>query len=106
MPEAGERAVDLPDASSAVRGRQTLMFSATWPKEVRELAGEFQHSPVRIHVGDNDKLVANSDVTQHVRVTESRAEKLAALEDLVREQEEFARGRAGRQTRRADGVAA
>ena len=28
MPEAGER-------------RQTLMFSATWPKEVRELALEF-----------------------------------------------------------------
>ena len=54
MPEAGAR-------------RQTLMFSATWPKEVRALADEFQHAPVRIHVGHNDKLVANSNITQHVR---------------------------------------
>jgi ATP-dependent RNA helicase DDX5/DBP2 len=49
--------------------RQTLMFSATWPMEIRNLAASFQRDFVRVHVG-SEELVANSDVHQHVYVVE------------------------------------
>jgi hypothetical protein len=29
-------------------GRQTLMFSATWPPAIRAIAGEFLRSPVKV----------------------------------------------------------
>merc|ERR1719401_2248165 len=32
--------------------RQTFMFTATWPKEVRSLAADFMWEPVEIRVGD------------------------------------------------------
>eukprot|EP00388_Colpodella_angusta_P043911 GDKK01061066.1.p1 GENE.GDKK01061066.1~~GDKK01061066.1.p1 ORF type:complete len:388 (-),score=91.16 GDKK01061066.1:391-1554(-) len=44
--------------------RQTLMFSATWPKEIQALAATFQREFIRIHVGSTE-LLANPDVTQH-----------------------------------------
>ena len=78
MPEAGER-------------RQTLMFSATWPKEVRELANDFQDNAVRIHVGSSDKLVAAQNITQHVTVVDDPRSKLRAVEGLVRDMELKAR---------------
>merc|ERR1719253_428714 len=78
MPEAGER-------------RQTLMFSATWPKEVRELANEFQDNAVRIHVGSSDKLVAAQSITQHVNVVDDPRSKMRLGEGLVRDMELKAR---------------
>ncbi|AOA62297.1 RNA-dependent ATPase [Komagataella phaffii CBS 7435] len=48
--------------------RQTLMFTATWPKEVRELASHFMKSPVKVTVGDRDELSANKKITQIVEV--------------------------------------
>jgi len=33
------------------KSRQTMMFSATFPKEIADLAGDFQRDPVRIEVG-------------------------------------------------------
>ena len=48
--------------------RQTLMFTATWPKEVRELANNFMNSPVKVTVGDRDELSANKRITQVVEV--------------------------------------
>jgi superfamily II DNA/RNA helicase len=47
--------------------RQTLMFSATWPKEVRNLASDFQTDPVFLNVGSMD-LAANHNIEQHVEV--------------------------------------
>ena len=43
------------------RGRQTVMFSATWPEEIRKLAGTFLRSEdlVRVTVGSED-LSANT----------------------------------------------
>jgi ATP-dependent RNA helicase DBP3 len=41
--------------------RQTLMFSATWPKSVELLASEFLSSPIRVVVGSED-LSANNRV--------------------------------------------
>ncbi|KAA1475399.1 DEAD-domain-containing protein [Dentipellis sp. KUC8613] len=55
-------------------GRQTLMFSATWPEAVRRLAGTFQKDPVRVTVG-SDELTANSRVEQEVEVFENDREK-------------------------------
>merc|ERR1711871_1160887 len=34
--------------------RQTLMFSATWPKEVQALARDFLQTPLQINIGDSD----------------------------------------------------
>mmetsp|Transcript_92258 Transcript_92258/g.246681 ORF Transcript_92258/g.246681 Transcript_92258/m.246681 type:complete len:566 (+) Transcript_92258:21-1718(+) len=48
--------------------RQTLMWSATWPKRVQTLAREFcKEDPVQIKVGST-KLRANPDVLQRVVV--------------------------------------
>ena len=42
------------------RRRQTLMFSATWPEEVRRLAHDFLTRPIHIQMGDpRDGLSAN-----------------------------------------------
>eukprot|EP00796_Vickermania_ingenoplastis_P005141 gene5141-3692_t len=51
--------------------RQTLMFSATWPREIQNLAATFQKNWVRINVGSAE-LLANKDVSQtFVLTTES-----------------------------------
>lgn len=63
--------------------RQTLMFSATWPKEVRELARDFQKDAVRLNVG-SDELAANPNITQHVEVIE-KFKKSTRLTSLIRE---------------------
>lgn len=47
--------------------RQTLMWSATWPREVQTLAREFLKDPVQINIGSMS-LSANHSVTQIVDV--------------------------------------
>jgi len=47
--------------------RQTLMWSATWPKEVQNLARDFLVNPYQVHVGSLD-LRANTAITQIVEV--------------------------------------
>lgn len=49
--------------------RQTLFFTATWPKEVQRLARDFVQNPVHITVGDAGKLNANKSITQHIQVS-------------------------------------
>ncbi|KAI4328007.1 hypothetical protein L6164_020405 [Bauhinia variegata] len=61
--------------------RQMVMFSATWPLPVHQLAQEFMDpNPVKVVVGSED-LAANHDVMQIVEVLEdhSRDKRLAAL---------------------------
>jgi ATP-dependent RNA helicase DBP3 len=67
------------------RGRQTCMFSATWPAAIQKIAMEFMNNPVRIYVGFeaiigsngendvDDSLSANKRVAQNVEVLEDRA---------------------------------
>lgn len=43
--------------------RQTVMFSATWPMNVRALAREYMTDPVRINIGSL-QLSANKRVKQ------------------------------------------
>ncbi|KAH0646984.1 hypothetical protein KY285_034682 [Solanum tuberosum] len=61
--------------------RQMVMFSATWPLEVHQLAQEFMDpNPIKVVVGSED-LAANHDVMQIVEVLEDRArdERLQCL---------------------------
>ncbi|KAL7424848.1 RNA-dependent ATPase [Cryptotrichosporon argae] len=55
-------------------GRQTVMFSATWPESVRRLASSFLHDPIRVTVG-SDELSANKRIEQVVEVLDSSRDK-------------------------------
>jgi len=47
--------------------RQTLMWSATWPKEVRAMASDFLNDFIQVNIGSMD-LSANHRITQIVEV--------------------------------------
>ena len=47
--------------------RQTLMFSATWPKEVQRLANDYLNDYMQVTIGSLD-LAANTNITQVVEV--------------------------------------
>eukprot|EP00808_Paulinella_micropora_P011853 g45753.t1 len=61
--------------------RQTLLFSATWPKSIQALASEFVKDPVHITIGERDTLTANKRITQTVEVIDEfkRNAKLLTL---------------------------
>ena len=54
------------------KGRQTALFSATWPDSVRELAHSFLTRPIKVTIGSED-LAAGTRITQIVEVVEDRA---------------------------------
>lgn len=78
---------------SKENGRQTAMFSATWPAAIQEIALNYMVDPVRVYVGFeaivgsngencvDDSLSANKRVSQTVEVIEDRAreQRLRAL---------------------------
>ncbi|EGP86632.1 RNA-dependent ATPase [Zymoseptoria tritici IPO323] len=76
------RKIILSTAPSA--DRQTLMFTATWPPSVRELASEFLRDPVRITIGDNasGELRANMRIVQEVEVMDEFDKQNRMLEVL------------------------
>lgn len=47
--------------------RQTLMWSATWPKDVRQLASDYLNDFIQVNIGSMD-LSANHRITQIVEV--------------------------------------
>ncbi|KAJ9645970.1 ATP-dependent RNA helicase dbp2 [Coniosporium tulheliwenetii] len=47
--------------------RQTCMWSATWPKEVRQLASDYQNDFIQVNIGSME-LSANHRITQIVEV--------------------------------------
>lgn len=47
--------------------RQTLMWSATWPKEVQKLARDYLHNPIQVNIGSLE-LSASHTITQVVEV--------------------------------------
>jgi len=49
--------------------RQTLLWSATWPREVQNLARDFLCDPIQVNIGSL-KLQANPNVTQEVVVVD------------------------------------
>ena len=76
-------------------GRQTAMFSATWPASIQEIAMNYMVDPVRVYVGFeaivgsngencvDDSLSANKRVQQNVEVIEDRARE-QRLRELLR----------------------
>jgi len=63
--------------------RQTMMFSATWPKEIRKLASDFLVDPVHMVIGSNE-LTTNSQIKQIIEKCEEYeklSKCLAALQD-------------------------
>jgi ATP-dependent RNA helicase DDX5/DBP2 len=69
--------------SRCPEARQTLLFTATWPREVQRLAAEFAPRPVQMSLGDTGVLSANADIEQVVEVVAGGAEgKVAALRDF------------------------
>ncbi|XP_018328219.1 ATP-dependent RNA helicase p62 [Agrilus planipennis] len=63
--------------------RQTLMWSATWPKEVKKLASDFLSNYIHINVGSM-QLSANHNIVQIVDVCQEQ-EKEQKLTNLLQE---------------------
>lgn len=68
------------------RQRQTLMYTATWPKEVRKIAGDLLVNPVQVTIGTIDELAANNSITQFVEIV-APMDKQRRLEQILRGQE-------------------
>lgn len=59
--------------------RQTMMFTATWPREVRQLAHDLCHEkPIHIQLGDHDNTTFNKNIKQIYEIIPER-EKLKRL---------------------------
>ncbi|KAL8852746.1 MAG: hypothetical protein Q9221_002376 [Calogaya cf. arnoldii] len=74
---------------STSQGRQTLMFTATWPESVRELAATFMKTPVHIHIGENNadgELRANTRIEQQVEVVDPRDKETRMLQIIKKYQ--------------------
>ena len=69
---------NVPDSSN----RQTMLFSATWPKEIQRLAFDFLSDPIQINVGDVDQLNANKDITQNIIMCDEN-DKLDKLKEIL-----------------------
>ena len=48
--------------------RQTLMWSATWPPEVKKLAAAFLHEPIQVQANNAAQLRANAAIEQFFEV--------------------------------------
>lgn len=71
--------------------RQTMLFSATWPREIQALAHDFLKDPIQINVGEVDALVANKDIKQTITVCsdEEKFDKLMEImQDMRKEAED------------------
>lgn len=75
--------------TTSPEGRQTLMFTATWPPSVRDLAAKFMTQPVHISIGaDNPtgELRANTKIKQVVEVVDPRGKEQRLLQILRQHQ--------------------
>lgn len=63
------------------RDRQTLMWSATWPSEVRSLAKEFLTDSIQINVG-SEELQANQNIKQISKIVPHTGKLDQCLKDV------------------------
>jgi len=69
--------------------RQTLMWSATWPKEVRRLAEDFLTDPIHLQVGSLN-ISANHNILQIIDVcmeNEKHGKLMRLMEEIMAESE-------------------
>lgn len=64
--------------------RQTLLFSATWPKEIQRLAFDFLTDPIQVNVGEVGVLNANKDIKQHIHMI-GESDKFDKLKEILTE---------------------
>ncbi|THH16657.1 hypothetical protein EW146_g4016 [Bondarzewia mesenterica] len=67
--------------------RQTLMFSATWPKDVQKLASDFLKDMIQVNIGSME-LTANHNIKQIVEVCsdfEKRSKLIKHLDQISAE---------------------
>ncbi|KAF8650990.1 hypothetical protein AX16_004976 [Volvariella volvacea WC 439] len=67
--------------------RQTLMFSATWPKDVQKLANDFLKDFIQVNIGSME-LTANHNIQQIVEICsefEKRAKLIKHLDQISQE---------------------
>ncbi|KAK9239158.1 P-loop containing nucleoside triphosphate hydrolase protein [Lipomyces kononenkoae] len=63
--------------------RKTVMFTATWPPSVRDLAFQFLNNPVKVMIGDREsELKANNRIEQIVEVIDPRQKEQRLLQLL------------------------
>jgi len=64
--------------------KQTALFTATWPKEVRQVAESMTtRDSVHIQVGSTDAQTTNADITQHIVKIRNESEKMRHLEEQI-----------------------
>jgi len=55
--------------------RQTLLWSATWPKEIQRMARDFcKEDPVKVTIG-SEELTTNPKITQQIEVVDERSKR-------------------------------
>lgn len=64
--------------------RQTLLWSATWPKDVVELASDFTNNPIQVTIGEIGKLTMCEDIKQVVKIVQEYDKKRVLQETLER----------------------
>ncbi len=64
--------------------RQTLMFSATFPKEIERFAREMQHDPARVEVG---RVASPAEAVRQGVYTVHQTAKVELLSKILREKE-------------------
>ncbi|KAJ7177451.1 P-loop containing nucleoside triphosphate hydrolase protein [Mycena crocata] len=62
--------------------RQTLMFSATWPKDVQKLANDFLKDMIQVNIGSME-LTANHNIAQIVEVCSDSQKRSTLAKHLV-----------------------
>lgn len=62
--------------------RQTLFFTATWPREVQQLANSFLNNAVQLKIGETDGLQANKAIQQNILVMREH-EKLENMFQII-----------------------
>ncbi|GAA5867686.1 hypothetical protein JCM3774_003376 [Rhodotorula dairenensis] len=79
---------ELDEILSCVRpDRQVLMFSATWPTAVRQLAEKYLRNATRITVGQ-DEIIAAKSIKQEVEICHGYQDKVGRLTELLKEEGE------------------
>jgi ATP-dependent RNA helicase DBP3 len=81
-------------ATAPTSSRQTVMFTATWPQSIRDLANTFMKTPVQIYIGNTPtgELKANVRIEQSVEVMDPR-DKEMRLHKLLQQYQKGSKSR-------------